>query len=135
MSDVESMPFGLQRMARVIGVLATLKLVEHYGGTMNHYIPRRPRADHPWALVLGQEAFSQLCSSLGGRIIGVPLLRPSHGQKKRLVLELAARGLSAREIAEHANCSQRYAWEVLQGLSTESRHVETSRNASGRGAV
>jgi hypothetical protein len=108
---------GLRRIANVIGDELTLRLAEKFGGTENNYIPVHARPDHPWALVIGAEQFAKLCIAFKGRNINLPQAPRGLGDKKKRVYELFERGLSAREIALKAGCSQRYVAKLTRGIA------------------
>jgi hypothetical protein len=53
------LPPRLREFVRLIGLPATLRLVEHYGG-LRIYIPARPAPDHPFAELIGFDKLSVL---------------------------------------------------------------------------
>jgi len=53
------LPPRLRDFVRLIGLPATLRLVEHYGG-LRIYIPARPAPDHPFAELIGFDKLSAL---------------------------------------------------------------------------
>lgn len=68
-TDIEAryLPSILQDMAELIGLPATLKLVEAYGG-VRLYIPKRFDPDHPLVKLVGHAHAAKLCESYGGEL-------------------------------------------------------------------
>ena len=58
---VQLLPKRLRDFVRLIGLPATLKLVERYGGT-RLYIPANPHAEHPLAQLIGLDKLQALSS-------------------------------------------------------------------------
>lgn len=126
MNDQElSLPDGLRRIADVIGVELTLRLVDEHGGVAQHYLPKRPREHHAWARTIGFEAYSALCAALGGERIDIPRAAFRH-LKKTAILELLDSGLSLREISRRVRCTERYVHMVAHAAhrGSDSRQVK-----------
>lgn len=116
--NVETWPAGLEAIAEVIGPELTLRLADRFGGVEHFYVPKSPTTGHPWAAVIGEPAWEQLCRAMGGQRINLP-----RGQfvqlKKRLILELAeTEGLSHRAIALRTRSTEGYVRGVLRGISS-----------------
>lgn len=65
--EARYLPSILQDMAELIGLPATLKLVEAYGG-VRLYIPKRFDPDHPLVKLVGHAHAAKLCESYGGEL-------------------------------------------------------------------
>ncbi len=63
--SVELLPPKLQEFVRLIGVAATLKMVEKYGG-LRIYIPVKATPDHEFAKLIGVENLAKL-----GKVFGL----------------------------------------------------------------
>lgn len=110
--DLDTWPDGLRRIADVIGPELALRLAEHDGGLDKVYVPRSPRANHPWMELLGEQALAKLARALGGDRIDIP--RGTHiALKKRRIIDLAASGISHRQIAREVRVGERYVRRVL----------------------
>ena len=68
-SEIEAryLPGILQEIAEMIGLPATLKLVEAYGG-VRLYIPKRYDPDHPLVKLIGHAHAARLCETYGGEM-------------------------------------------------------------------
>jgi Mor family transcriptional regulator len=66
--SVDLLPPLLQDFERIVGLQATMALVRVYGG-LRVYFPTAERAapDHPYASLVGVEAFLKLCEEYGGQ--------------------------------------------------------------------
>ncbi len=97
---------GIEQICAVVGKDAALKLCRAYGG-ISHYVPQRPRPDHPWAGLIGLEAWERLCAHYGGTRLTLP--KGEYRLKRERVLDLLREGhLSVRQIAQEAGVTERY---------------------------
>jgi Mor family transcriptional regulator len=62
--STDLLPQVLQDFVRLIGLAATMILVEHFGGR-RLYIPGRPHAEHPLAKLIGLENLTALSKVYG----------------------------------------------------------------------
>lgn len=99
-------PDGLRELAQVIGPERASEVASN-GGGRSYTIPKTPTDTNPLAAYLEAEEWRLVTSTLGGRrlYIGRGVYRDL---KKRRAMELIERGLSTREIARRAGCSERY---------------------------
>lgn len=65
-NDKITLPGVLQEITELIGIKDTLKLVEHYGGTCNLYIPKKIQHDHELVQIIGYESAQKICERFGG---------------------------------------------------------------------
>lgn len=95
----------LQQLIDLVGAEKTEALCRAYGG-VDYYIPHHPRADHPWAGLLGQDAWQRLCAFYSGGVLTLP-----KGDRTfaRLRVEhlLAQDKYSGRQIARMSGCTER----------------------------
>ena len=111
--DTRSWPIGLRRIAAVIGASLTLKLVENFGGTEGHYLPRLPTQRHPFAAVIGYDDLRKLCDALGPCSMYIP--RGVHRNPKKL--QILENDGPAREVARELGVSERYVQQVRKNFS------------------
>ena len=114
--DTRDWPQGLVDIASVIGPELTIKLAEKYAGVEKYYVPKLTNSvglKHPWAAILGDNAWRAMCKAFGGQRINVP--RGQKILKKRVIFELSESHpeLSHRTIALHAQTSESYVRRVL----------------------
>lgn len=95
-------------LCRLIGPEATLALVEARGG-IKVYIPEQP-AGSDLADIVGLDAAAKLSSTYARDWLRVPLARPWR------ILCYKAAGLSYKQIALKAGCTDATVWEVLKRL-------------------
>jgi hypothetical protein len=118
--DTSDWPQGLVDIAVVIGPELTLELADKFGGVEKAYVPRLKNKVglwHPWASVLGDEAWRAFCARFGGQKINLPRGLSRHGSKKRAILELATNtSLSGRSIARQVHCTETYVRSVVRGF-------------------
>lgn len=112
----ETWPAMLDELAELIGEELTLELAQAEGGLDQTYIPREPTEGHPWARVIGAEAFAKVVKVWGGEKVALP--RGSFIRLRKVeILDLAEQGLSNREIARRANVTERHVRRVLGNLT------------------
>lgn len=105
----ESWPFLMRTLADLVGVEATMQIVDRFGGLSNVRIPASTATPHPWAELLDPDAWARVVAALGGQRVDVP--RGAHLQlRKAAVLDLieAEPDLSDGEVALRCGCTQRY---------------------------
>jgi hypothetical protein len=90
---------GEAKLADLIGEDATLRLVEHFGGTRLP-IPKGTTGHSQLHELIGQEATRKLTDAYGGTYIKVPLAKFWRAQLYR------ERGLSYGQIATKLGCSE-----------------------------
>lgn len=95
----------LQELVCLIGLPATMRLVERFGG-LRIYIPANPAPEHPFAEVIGYDNLVKL-----GQAIGVG------GQGERFLLPKAMRAL-------HAIRNARIRGDYQAGKSTRTLAIE-----------
>jgi len=105
-SQIEALPESLRELAETLGLRMALKLIRHFGGT-EIKPPKKPAADHPIVVALGNEDASALCSYLHGGLMYVPHMRARRSVRSD-VLNLQAGGKERREIARMLGISQRH---------------------------
>lgn len=114
MLDAALLPPRLQEFARVIGLDATMRLVERYGGR-RIYVPATPRPGHPLAELIGHERFVLLCEEFSADGHGLRFelpkadrvlnalrnarIRADYGTRKSLRKLALEHGLTERHIA------------------------------------
>ncbi|HJW81968.1 MAG TPA: Mor transcription activator family protein [Acidiferrobacterales bacterium] len=61
----DDLPESLRDVVELIGLAATLKLVEHFGGLIALYVPRDIEPEHPIAVAIGITAARKLAAHYG----------------------------------------------------------------------
>ena len=89
------LPRGLAEIAEIVGREAALDLAQHMGGRSIHVPrPENIRSTHDLAVAMGMEAAKAVAERFQGENRNVPMA------KRALVFRLAAKGLTARQIAD-----------------------------------
>lgn len=124
--DVSEWPDLLRKLARLIGPALTRELAAKWGGLDDIYIPTRPTAAHRWCDVLDAESWAKVVSAFGGQWLDLPKGSRLGAPKKVMILELAAKGMSTREIALKVGCIERYVRRVtadVEGIARSDQRV------------
>jgi len=118
-------PF-LYGLTEIIGLKATLLLVEEHGGTPL-YVPSKMTEQHPLATLIGVEAARKLAQAYPGEVISIALNttgdHATHAAQRRArIRELDAQGLSQKQIARKLRTTDRTVRKVL-GAEVDDRQV------------
>lgn len=118
---VEDLPDSLQETVQVIGLGATIKLMEHYGGT-RLWVPAEIPHDHELRRHLGAAA-DKLARHYALEVIAVPrgvaALRRIRDQQIRA---RHAQGVSGKALAREYGMTERNIWYILsEADETETR--------------
>lgn len=107
------LPPLLQDWVRLIGLPATMAMVNRYGGT-RIYIPAEAPPEHPYADLIGQHNLVKLCAEYG-----------AFGHGLRLLLPNARRALTAVRNAQiRADYASKSARELAAAYQLNQRHIE-----------
>lgn len=120
----EMWPSVLCELAELIGEELTLELARREGGLDHIYIPYTHTTEHPWAVVVGEDAWRKIVGAWGGQRIDLPrgmFLQP----KKLAILELVEQGLTNRAIARQVGVSAHYV-RYVRRLARSGEAAETS---------
>lgn len=122
--DTSTWPDSLVQLAEVVGSEAALKLIDHFGGTRAHYIARDVKPNHPWAQLMGIEAYTALVKAFGGTQIDLPRFH-FRELKKRTIIDLWENtDLSKRQIALRVRATEGYVQSVCNQLTSEPRQLD-----------
>jgi Mor family transcriptional regulator len=103
----------LLELEGIIGLEATLKLVDRWGG-VQLYVPETMDANHAIAGLIGIKAAEELASYYGRERLNIPLARNYHRARRNRDLWLRHKaGESASQLALAFGISLRQVWEIL----------------------
>lgn len=102
-SITQGWPASLQDIAELIGVAATLRLVDAYGGSVL-YVPMTLDPGHRLVQSIGPKAAAELVRVYGAEKVEVPVLRVARSRK---ALIAGAEG-KTREVARTIGVTERY---------------------------
>ncbi|MBN2684986.1 MAG: hypothetical protein JXR40_06880 [Pontiellaceae bacterium] len=103
----------LKELERVVGLEATLALVERWGG-INLYIPQTAPEGHVLALAIGVEAAEKLARYFGGDHISMPKAEEYKRLKRdREIWQKRQQGACANTLALDYGLTQRHIWQIL----------------------
>jgi hypothetical protein len=111
---LDDLPESLREVVGLIGLPATLKLVEHFGGLIQLYVPRDISPDHPIAQALGVAAARKLSSVYGADTLrNIP--RCAEGLRRIRNAEIRSRhpAESAATLALTFGLTERQIWTIL----------------------
>lgn len=110
---LDDLPESLREVVDLVGLPATLKLVEHFGGAIAVYVPREIEADHPLAHAVGPAAARKLSSLYGGDYLrNIP--RCARGLRRIRDVEIRARRTEgAFRLALEFGLTERQIWTIF----------------------
>lgn len=113
----ELLPPRLQEFVRLIGLPATLRMVERFGG-LRIYIPATAMPDHPFAELVGMDNFTRLCEeySADGHGLRFELPRALHALNAVRNAQIRAdhlAGISARDLAAAHRVTERHIERIV----------------------
>jgi len=117
MTEMPTPPPAVERISAVIGLDATLALIEEYGGNPI-YIPTQPIPDSPLVATIGWEAAEKLCAMWGRDYLKVPVARQWR------ILVYHSRKMSYAEIVRTVRCSQAQVWWTLSKFEKTARQFD-----------
>lgn len=125
---LDDLPASLRDVVDLIGLPATLRLVEHYGGLIAVYVPRDIEPDHPLAQAIGLTAARKLATHYGADCLrNIP--RCVDGLRRLRNAEIRQRrdaGESPASIARAFALTERQVWTIL----AESRDAADDRQSA-----
>tara|TARA_R110002049_G_scaffold13675_5_gene59403 strand:+ start:426 stop:830 length:405 start_codon:yes stop_codon:yes gene_type:complete len=112
----EHLPASVAELVGIIGLPATLAIVEERGG-LRFYVPVQPRPDHWLARLIGMAAFTRLVEYAAGDEIEVPrCLDALRAAKDRQIAQDAAAGDSQATLARRYGYTERGIRKVLRRI-------------------
>jgi hypothetical protein len=113
--SLDDLPESLRDVVDLIGLPATLRLVEHYGGLIALYVPREVDPDHPLAIAIGLAAARKLAARYGADCVrniprcvgGLRRLRNAEIHRRRTA------GESPASLARAYAITERQVWSIL----------------------
>ncbi|KIX15027.1 hypothetical protein [Dethiosulfatarculus sandiegensis] len=103
----------LMELIALLGRDNALLLCEQIGGA-SYYIPAKPRHSHPFIPYIGMDGMEEISKRWGGIEISLP--KAEAMRKRNAVSALNSRGLSSKEIALRAGCTERFVRKVRADL-------------------
>ncbi len=107
---VDGLPKSLVDVAESLGVRVALKLIAEFGG-LEMKFPKKPSADHPIILALGESDGYALCEFMSGCATYVPHARS--GTKARDVRRLVQQGMDRNKVAQELKISVRHVRRIV----------------------
>ena len=119
--SVDDLPPSLRELVEIIGLPATLKFIECYGGLIRLYIPRELRAGNVLAKDIGITAARKLIARYGGEdIYNIPnCKRALCAVRDREIVDRFNHGNTATALMRDYNLTERYIWYILARYRVE----------------
>ncbi|MBN2684596.1 MAG: hypothetical protein JXR40_04910 [Pontiellaceae bacterium] len=122
--DREGLSPMLRELERVIGLDATLALVDRWGG-INLYIPQTVPEGHTLAEAIGKEEAEKLSRYFGGDHISMPKAEEYRRLKRdHEIYRKKKSGVKANVLAREYGLTQRHIWQII---STEKDRIQRQR--------
>lgn len=111
---LDDLPESLRDVVELIGLAATLKLVEHFGGLIVLYVPRETGPEHPIAVAIGITAARKLSVHYGGDCLrNIPLCVAGMRRIRDADIRRRAASESAASLAREFTLTERHVWRIL----------------------
>lgn len=111
--DTDLLPASARELAEVIGLAATLTLIEHHGGT-RLYVPKRLTPDNDLIETIGASAAGDLVDTYAGDTIDVPRgLRAVRAALYRRIVADYTDGATAAELALRHAKTERWIYAIV----------------------
>lgn len=111
---LDDLPESLRDVVELIGLAATLKLVEHFGGLIVLYVPREIGPEHPIAVAIGITAARKLSVHYGGDCLrNIPLCVAGMRRIRDAEIRRRAASESAASLAREFTLTERHVWRIL----------------------
>lgn len=112
--SVEALPESLQEVAGLIGLPATMRIIERWGGTRLSVPVRADDAAHPLARVIGVPAMQQLSERMGGLTLNVPSCALARRRARDAEIRRRyAAGETAAALAREHGITERHVWRIV----------------------
>lgn len=108
-----ALPESLAEVQEVIGLPATMKLVEAYGGT-RVYVPKRLGVQHKLANLLGVEQARRLSHYFGGESLTVARAAQAlRSERNKAIVRRFDAGETVRSLAQEHHMTERNIYTIL----------------------
>lgn len=120
--STDLLPKVLQDFVRLIGLAATMLLVEHFGGT-RLYIPVKPSPEHRLATLIGLDNLVKLSRVYGAQDhFDIPKAERAlrHLRDQKIRAEIGPK--SARTLAIEHGLTERMVWNIVGRTAASNSH-------------
>ena len=132
--DREGLSPLLRELEQVIGLEATLALVERWGGVIL-YIPQSVPEEHPITEATGAEAAEKLCGYFGGNHISMPKAVEYRRLKRDHEIFLKRKtGMKASELAREYGLTQRHVFDIISAEQARIQRQKYKKLMKKKGA-
>lgn len=112
-TTLSDLPESLREVVEILGLSATLQLVNSHGGT-RLFVPKQVKAQHHLANLLGIEQARRLSDHFGGESLTIPrMANAMRGQRNREIVRRYDRGESVRILAHAYHLTDRQIYTIL----------------------
>lgn len=111
---LDDLPESLREVVEIIGLAATLNLVEQFGGHIALGVPREIEPEHPIAVAIGITAARKLSAQYGGdRLRNIPLCVAGLRRIRDAEICRRAGRETAVALAHEFSMTERHVWRIL----------------------
>lgn len=121
----EQLPPLIQDLIRIMGLDATLALVEKYGGCVVHVpVSEAAIAGHYLLAVISPEALKALIAEYQGEDINIPkAYRAIIAARNTRLKQDRQRGMTIRQLAQHYQLTERRIYDII-GVETNEQQLD-----------
>ena len=124
---LDDLPESLREVVDLIGLAATLRLVEQFGGMIALYVPREIEADHQLAAELGLPAARKLAGHYGGDYLrNIPRCASGLRRIRNAEIRRRSRAEPAPKLALAFGLTERQIWTILGEVDDSSQDRQSA---------
>jgi len=118
--NADDLPETIKTLADEIGLPATIKLVQRFGGIMSLWVPVRFENANELLRVIGEDAARVLCAIYGGTYLSVPNCKLAIAKARNHQIQRDyANGIKPRELAIRHGITERWVWAIIEHQAHE----------------
>lgn len=122
--DTSLLPGVLREMSEIIGIPATMAIVQEYGG-IRLYVPMKLTHDHQLIKLVGKENAEKLVDRFGGEVhFDIPLAEAALRQIRDTEIRKSWPSLSQSQLAIKYRTTERHIRRILAGCEQDNDQLE-----------
>lgn len=127
--DLDLLPGTLREIAGLIGIPATMKLVDRYGG-VRLYVPQKLDASHTLVIWIGAQNAQKLVDEYGGETLEIPKAEAALREIRNREIRSLYPQLSQRDLALKYHTTERNIRLILGECGNPNNQPDLFENAN-----